>query len=79
MFRNHQNGSFDILQRKKKMAETLENIAINYLFKNVDEDKKFEKQIMNCLCTVSLMKFYLFQVQNIFGFVNVQCTITTLM
>ena len=61
------------------MAETLENIAINYLFKNIDEDKKFEKHIMNCLCTVSLMKFYLFQVQNIFGFANVQCTITTLM
>ena len=61
------------------MAETLENIAINYLFKNVGEDKKFEKQIMNCLCTVSLMKFYLFQVRNIFGFANVQCTITTLM
>ena len=50
---------------KKKIVETLENIVINYLFKNCDQDENFEKEKLNCLCTVSLLKFYLFQVQNV--------------
>ena len=45
VFRIHQNGSFDILQRKtKKMVETLQKIIINDLLKNCDQDEKFEKK-----------------------------------
>ena len=32
-------------REKKNMFETLENIVINYLFKNCDQDEKFEKKI----------------------------------
>ena len=79
MFRIHQNSSFDILQRKtKKMVETLQKIIINDLFKNCDQDENLKKKKINFICTVSLMKFYLFQVQNIFGFANDQCTVTSL-
>ena len=48
------------------MIEILQNIIINDLFKNCNQDEKFEKRKkrnINWLCTVSLMKFYLFQVQ----------------
>ena len=66
-------------EEQKKMIEALESIVINYLFKNCNQDEKFEKKkIINRLFTVSLMKFNLFQVQKIFGFANVQCTITSL-
>ena len=45
VFRIHQNGSSDILQRKtKKMVETLQKIIINGLFKNCDQGEKFGKK-----------------------------------
>ena len=45
MFRNHQNGSFDnFTEEQKKMIEAIESIVINYLFKNCNQDEKFEKK-----------------------------------
>ena len=79
LFTIRRNGSFDILQKNKRMIEKLENFIINELFKKCDQPEKFEKKtVRNCHCIVLLTKFCLFQVQNIFGFANVQYTVASL-
>ena len=45
------------------MIEILQNIIINDLFKNCNQDEKFEKEKHKLALYCSLMKFYLFQVQ----------------
>ena len=41
----HQNGFIRYFtEEKKKMIEILQNIIINDLFKNCDQDEKFEKE-----------------------------------